>query len=291
MVNNDYQLMAPKRHGAIMALINEVRTGSTAYQLTWAYDEVGNRLTQTKNGVLTTYTCNDANQLVTEITGSTAITYQYDPNGNLTAKTDPTGTTTWLYDYENRQINYQDPLNSGSYVYDASGRRIGHTSIVTTLKSGGSQSAASKIGVGNGKGKGAQNGQGTQNAIANQYETITTTEQYLYDGANIIADYNGSNVLQASYLTPFLDDNVLVVRGTDKFYYMKDGLGSVRNLISVGQTTQNAYDYTGFGESLNWSEKITNRHTFTSREWDAESANYYYRARCYSPTTGRFTAR
>ena len=286
--------MAPKRHGAIMALINEVRTGSTAYQLTWAYDEVGNRLTQTKNGVLTTYTCNDANQLVTEITGSTAITYQYDPNGNLTAKTDPTGTTTWLYDYENRQINYQDPLNSGSYVYDASGRRIGHTSIVTTLKSGGSQSAASKIGVGNGKGKGAQNGQGTQNAIANQYETITTTEKYIYDGANIIADYSlvsGIWNLASTYLTPFLDQNLLVSRGGNTYYFQADGLGSVRNLLDATQSVKNSYDYYAFGEALSQVEGVSNRYRFTSREWDGESSTYYYRARQYNPSVGRFTAR
>src|SRR3989339_207403 len=294
MVNNDYQLMAPKRHGAIMALINEVRTGSTAYQLTWAYDEVGNRLTQTKNGVLTTYTCNDANQLVTEITGSTAITYQYDPNGNLTAKTDPTGTTTWLYDYENRQINYQDPLNSGSYVYDASGRRIGHTSIVTALNSGGSQNAVSKIGVGNGKGKGAQNGQGTQNAIQNQYETITTTEKFVYDGANIIADYSlvsGIWNLASTYLTPFLDQNLLVSRDGSTYYFQADGLGSVRNLLDATQSVRNSYDYTAFGETLTQTENMQNRYKFTSREWDSESSTYHYRSRSYNSSNGRFMRR
>ena len=52
------------------------------------------------------------------------------------------------------------------------------------------------------------------------------------NGANIVADYDGNNVLKATYLTPFLDDNLLVVRGIDKLYYMKDGLGSVRNLLT-----------------------------------------------------------
>ena len=279
-------------------LISEVRNGSTPYALSWLYDEVGNRLTQNKNGIITSYTCNDANQLVTEVTGLTSTTYTYAPNGNLTAKTDQTGTTTWAYNYENRQISYTDPLNSGSYVYDASGRRIGHTSIVTTLKSEGSQNAASKIGVGNGKGKGAQNGQGTQNAIANQYETVTNTEKYILDGANVIADYNlvsGIWNLTASYVTPFLDQNLLTVQVGDKWYYMQDGLGSVRSIMK-GNSEKKAYDYYAFGEMLDEKafgnlQGFYNRYKFTSREWDAESANYYYRARYYTPTSGRFTAR
>src|SRR3989339_2054628 len=126
MANNAYQL------------INESRTGSASYQLSWTYDEVGNRLTQTKNGVITSYTSNDANQLISEICGLTSTAYTYDPNGNLTAKTDSTGTTTWAYDYENKQISYADMLNKGFYGYDATGRRINHTSVITTLKSGGS---------------------------------------------------------------------------------------------------------------------------------------------------------
>ena len=237
---------------------------------------------------------NDANQLISEICGLTNTNYAYDPNGNLTVKTDPTGTTIWLYDYENKQISYTDSLNKGFYSYDAGGRRIGHTSIITTLKSGGSQNAASKIGVGNGKGKGAQNGQGTQNAIANQYETITTTERYILDGANVIADYNlvsGIWNLTASYVTPFLDQNLLISRGGNTYYFQADGLGSVRNLLDSTQSVQNSYDYTAFGEALNWSETIPNRYTYTSREWDSESSTYHYRSRSYNPSVGRFIGR
>jgi RHS repeat-associated protein len=72
---------------------------------------------------------------------------------------------------------------------------------------------------------------------------------------------------------------------------MQDGLGSVRNLVDSVESVVNSYDYTAFGEALNWSASVTNRYTYTSREWDAESANYYYRARYYTPTSGRFTTR
>ncbi len=33
---------------------------------------------------------------------------------------------------------------------------------------------------------------------------------------------------------------------------------------------------------------VINPHTYTGREYDAESGLYYYRARYYNPTIGRF---
>jgi len=48
---------------------------------------------------------------------------------------------------------------------------------------------------------------------------------------------------------------------------------------------------TAFGGALYWTENILNRYTYTAREWDSESSTYYYRAREYNPSVGRFTAR
>jgi RHS repeat-associated protein len=63
-----------------------------------------------------------------------------------------------------------------------------------------------------------------------------------------------------------------------------------------GNSEKKAYDYYAFGEILDEKtygnlQGFYNRYKFTSREWDSESANYYYRARYYTPTIGRFTAR
>lgn len=117
------------------------------------------------------------------------------------------------------------------------------------------------------------------------------TEKYILDGSNVIADYNGSDVLQAEYVTPLLDENLIISRSSSTYYYMQDGLGSARNLINSSEVTQNTYDYYAFGESLSWTQNVTNRYTYTGREWDTESRRYYYRARQYSPSTGRFNRR
>ncbi len=81
------------------------------------------------------------------------------------------------------------------------------------------------------------------------------------------------------------------IGGKDTYYYMRDGLGSIRNLVDSSETTRNTYDYYAFGKELgSWTETVTNRYTYTSREWDDESSQYYYRARYYSGG-GRFSGR
>ena len=234
-------------YSTIYQLTNELRIGGTAYQRAWTYDQVGNRLTQWNGSITTTYTCNDANQLVND----GANIYEYDANGNLITKTQGANIWVYGYDWENRQILYTDvstPTNNASYGYDALGRRVSRT----------------------------VNG---------------VVEKYLLDGANVEADYDGSNVLQASYVTPFLDDNLLMARNSNTYYFFHDGLGSVRSLIRSDQNVFDKYDYYAFGEMLSETGGVTNRYKFTGREWDGESANYYYRARHYTPSSGRFNRR
>ena len=159
----------------------------------------------------------------------------------------------WVYDYENRQVTYDDPndTNDTTYKYNAGGQRISKTNILSLA-----------------------------------------SEHYIHDGANVVADYDGANTLKATYVTPFLDDNLMVTKNQqptpNNYYYLADGLGSIRELIDSSENTKNSYDYYAFGEALNWSETVENRYTYTAREWDKESQTYFYRARNQDPQIGRF---
>jgi len=120
-------------------------------------------------------------------------------------------------------------------------------------------------------------------------------ERYFYDGADVIADYDGrTGEVRALYVTPFLDENLLKEDYTGPepllAWYTQDGLGSVRQLV-VGDTVLNSYTYTAWGVPLSWHETISNRYTFTSREYNPETRDYYYRARHYSPFRSRFASR
>ena len=129
------------------------------------------------------------------------------------------------------------------------------------------------------------------------HETQTTIH-YCYDGAQVIADYNNSGVLQRKYVYgPSIDEPVCMLSSGEVYYYHYDGLGSVAALTDVNGTFVEYYEYNVFGEPTIWdinameivdSSVVGNPFMFTGREFDSESGNYYYRARYYSPKLGRF---
>ncbi len=72
-------------------------------------------------------------------------------------------------------------------------------------------------------------------------------------------------------------------------YYQADGLGSITSLSSATGTLANTYTYDSFGNLTASAGSITNPFRYTAREFDAETNLYFYRARYYDPTAGRFT--
>jgi len=122
-------------------------------------------------------------------------------------------------------------------------------------------------------------------------------ERYFYDGADVIADYDlFGRRCKASYLTPFLDENLLVdryfrFRRAGRYWYTQDGLGSVRQLISDSESVLNSYAYTAWGVPLQWHERVSNRYTYTGREYNPETLFYHYRIRPYQALNGRFSQR
>ena len=61
--------------------------GLTAQNLQYVYDAAGNRISETVNGVTTTYVANNVNEYTSSTTNGVATTYQYDADGNLIAQT------------------------------------------------------------------------------------------------------------------------------------------------------------------------------------------------------------
>jgi len=74
-------------------------------------------------------------------------------------------------------------------------------------------------------------------------------------------------------------------------WYVQDGLGSIRQLVSNSNKVFNSYAYTAWGVPSNWHEKVSNRYTFTSREYCPETSLYHYRLRQYDACLGLFTKR
>ncbi|MCS6328970.1 MAG: hypothetical protein H8K06_18065 [Nitrospira sp.] len=194
---------------------------------------------------------NAGNQLTTDAN----FTYQYDDNGNLTRKTLlATGNyTQYSYDAENRLIQVQEFA-------------AGNPTAVTT-------SSYRYDGLGRRIEKVA-NGQ---------------TTRYIYDGEDILLEYDGSNVLQARYTHgPGIDEPIAVTKGASTFFYHQDGLGSVTELTDSTGSVAKAYAYDVYGNILESPGTVNQPYTYTGRELDQETGLYYYRARYYDAASGRF---
>jgi len=86
---------------------------------TFGYDDVGNMLTKTINGINTTYDYNDNDQL----TQKDSTTLNYDDNGNLIKQDE----NSYEYDAKNRLTKVTTPTDTVEYTYDANDNRIAKT--------------------------------------------------------------------------------------------------------------------------------------------------------------------
>ncbi|MGE0452401.1 MAG: RHS repeat-associated core domain-containing protein [Vicinamibacteria bacterium] len=114
---------------------------------------------------------------------------------------------------------------------------------------------------------------------------VTTT--YTYDGKNILRQVAGSTttlfVQGAGIDEPLASE----VSGTLSYYHA-DALGSIVKVTNQSVSTIHSYQYDAWGNIL--AGGTLAGPAFTGREWDPEIGLYYYRARYYDPSVGRFAA-
>ncbi len=235
-------------------LTREQRSGANAYDVTYSYDAVGNRLTKLEGGTTTSYTCDNANQLSVEYTPSARTTYTYDANGNTSAINAAGSRTTYTWDLENHITTVQLPGGSrNTYTYDGQGKR-----------------------------RQRQDSEGTRNLI--------------WDLQNILGELDGSNSTVAAYtLAPKPYGNPISQRrsGATSFHHF-DALGSTDRLTDSAQGALASYLYRAFGEQSVLSGSATNPFTWVGRLGyyrQADTSDFWVRARVYRPTTGRWVSR
>ena len=122
-----------------------------------------------------------------------------------------------------------------------------------------------------------------------QLATSTATTRFAYDGINLIAEYNASNVLQRRYVHgPGTDQPIVWYQGSGTTYRRwlhADERGSIVSVSNASGAALivNSYDECGISAATN-----IGRFQYTGQTWLPEIWLYHYKARMYSPTLGRF---
>jgi RHS repeat-associated protein len=162
-----------------------------------------------------------------------------------------TGDGTWTYGYDlnNRLKTAAKAGTSATLAYDAEGR-LRHSAI--TIGS-------------------------------------TATSNLLYDGVDLVAEYNAANVLQRRYVHgPGVDEPLVVYEGattTAKSWLYADHLGSIVGTANATGTSTAIYSYGPYGEP---NIATGQRFRYTGQQLISGLGLYYYKARFYSPALGRF---
>ena len=122
-----------------------------------------------------------------------------------------------------------------------------------------------------------------------EYDTTVST-RFLYDGDEMVAELNNpANSVQKRYVFgPVTDEPIVQYTGagtTNRNWLVTDERGSVIALTDssgneVAVNTYDEYGIPGIGNS--------GRFQYTGQEWLPELGMYYYKARMYSPSLGRF---
>jgi RHS repeat-associated protein len=183
-----------------------------------------------------------------ELTSTTTTSYTYDNNGNTLTKTDSTGTTGYAWDVENRLTSVTLPGSGGTVSFK-------------------------------------------YDPFGRRVEKISPsfTSVFAYDGDNLIETVNSSGGVVSRYSQGLnVDEPLAELRGSATSYYEADGLGSITSLTAANGSIAQSYTNDSFGKQIASSGSVSNPFDYTAREFDSETNLYYYRARYYDMSTGRF---
>jgi RHS repeat-associated protein len=114
---------------------------------------------------------------------------------------------------------------------------------------------------------------------------VTTT--YVLEGNSVVEERPSTGGTIKHLHGPGIDDVLATIDAAGVgSYYVRDHLGSIRQRTDVSGQPAVTRDYDPWGNLI--AGAAAGSWSFTGREWDADTALHYYRARYYDGKTGRF---
>ena len=277
-------------------LENKKSDSSIISSYEYSYDYAGNRTQMIEaNGDKSTWEYNTRYELLRDKKIDSGLqiiynnSYTYDNVGNRLTKTDKdSNTTNYTYNSNNRLT----AAGSVTYGYDDNGNQISKTeNSQTTNYSYNYENKLTTITYQSGD-RSTYKYYGDGKRYEVQSSTASAVVRYVYDGANILYEYEATGSTVARYTFGLgIDEPIIIKKGSDKGWYHFDGLGSVTKMTNANQGVINSYTYDAWGEQVSRTVTLTQPFTYTSREYDQIADLYFYRARFYDYKTGRFLSK
>ncbi|TWB09307.1 RHS repeat-associated protein [Nitrospirillum amazonense] len=258
----------------------------------YAYDDMGRRQSTTRaNGVTTNYSFDSASRLTSLNFGggsSQSLTFNYNLAGQILSRSSSNaaydaplpsnGNTTYTNNELNQTTAVAGPSGTSSLTYGPRGNLLTYGSTTTSHDADShmvSVTPATSLGY---------DALGRLNQVSQ-----SSTTRFLYFGDRLVAEYDSSGTLLRRYIPGAATDETAV-------WYEGTGTGSARWLIpdergSVVAVTDgggnalaiNTYDEYGRPGAGNMG-----RFQYTGQAYLAEVGAYYYKARIYIPSLGKF---
>ncbi|MFZ5616941.1 MAG: RHS repeat domain-containing protein [Pseudomonadota bacterium] len=276
-----------------------VKENGTTTLATYSYDNLGRRASLTRgNGATTSYGYDAASRLTSlthDLAGTSqdvTQTFAYNPAGEITSQATSNAAYEWSLggyfsnDYTANGLNQILVSGGLNHAYDARGNTTGVGAKVFGYNEDNQLTSASGGGL----------------AASYLYydpagrpwrhinSTTSTTTKFLYTGAQLIGEYDGSNALQRRYVPGAGADETLVwyegnANLNDKRFLAADARGSIVAVTdgTGAATAINTYDAYGTPATGNLG-----RFGYTGQMWLADLKLFHYKARSYNTETGRF---
>ncbi len=264
--------------------VTHAKSGTTLDGASYGVDNAGNRTSRTPlpSGTASNYTYDLIYELTQVAQGSsTTESYTYDPVGNRL-------TSLGVSSYTNNSSNELTSTPSTTYTYDYNGNT--HTKVVgsnTTTYAWDYENRMTSVTL-----------PGSGGTVTFKYDSFgrriyksssSGTSVYVYDGHNLVEETNSSGTAVARYSQGLnIDEPLAMLRSSATSFYQADGLGSITSLTNTSGSIAQSYTFDSFGNQTGSSGSLTNPFQYTAREFDPETSLYYYRARYYDPSPGRF---
>jgi RHS repeat-associated protein len=257
------------------------------------YDAQGRRASVTRGVVPTTYGY-DAVSRLASIADDPAGTAQdvtsalaYNPASQITTKARSndayafTGYVNVSRSYAANGLNQYTTAGPATFGYDSNGNLVSDGTNSFTYDAENRLISAS----------GAVSGTLVYDPMGRLFQL--GVKQFLYDGDEAVAEYTTVNptTVYKRYIHGTGEDDPLIwyvgstVGSANRFSMQSDHQGSITSVADASGTVIaiNRYDEYGIPASGN-----TGRFQYTGQAWLPEIGMYYYKARIYSPTLGRF---